>query len=51
MVTRYGKVALSGGGSGLPLHGGPTVLDAASGELLAHAPIAIPIRSTPTTDT
>ena len=42
MVTRYGKVALAGGGNGLPLHGGPIVLDAASGELLAHAPIRDP---------
>ncbi len=42
MVTRYGKVAHIGGSNGLPLDGGPMVLDAASGELQAYAPIRDP---------
>lgn len=34
-----GRVALTGGGAGLPGDGGPMVVDTASGELLAYAPI------------
>lgn len=42
LVTRHGLVALTGGGSGLPGNGGPMVIDPATGQLLAHAPINDP---------
>lgn len=42
MVTRHGKAAMTGAGGGLPGDGGPMVLDAATGDLLAYAPIRDP---------
>jgi len=42
LVTRYGRVALTGGGVGLPGNGGPMVVDAATGGLLGYAPIRDP---------
>lgn len=42
LVARHGKAALTGGGDGLPADGGPMVLDAATGDMLAYAPIRDP---------
>lgn len=42
MVTRYGRVAFVGAGETLPGDDGPLVLDAATGALVAYAPIRDP---------
>jgi hypothetical protein len=42
LVARHGRVALTGSGNGLPGDTGPMVLDAATGELVAYAPIRDP---------
>ncbi|UMG92778.1 hypothetical protein [Nocardioides sp. TF02-7] len=39
LVTRFGRVALTGGGNGLPGDGGPLVLDAETGEVVGYRPI------------
>lgn len=42
MAAGEGRLALTGGGSGLPGDGGPMVVDAKSGEVVAYAPIRDP---------
>ncbi|WP_168798292.1 hypothetical protein, partial [Nocardioides sp.] len=42
VVTRYGRLALTGWGTSLPGDNGPMVLDTATGELVAYAPIRDP---------